>query len=148
MTMRSMLVFLGLFTVSGCSPDARSCTDVGCEDGVVVVMSSGEDAGSGPLPDGTYLVAVTADGARSTATCTVNVGKPDCVGAAGPLLFFSSGSDIEVHVGTRSKAVGIDVTRNGVALMSQTVAPAYHDVSPNGAGCSPTCAEATVHVGL
>ena len=104
-----------LSTLSGCI----GCTDVGCDDGLIVRFSS-------PIPPGSTVTATSPfDGERSIE-CT---GTTSCEG-----VFFERFTPTQVSI----------VAELPEGSETLNVSPTYRDFQPNGEDCEPTCRIAEV----
>lgn len=113
------------FSLAACArqaPPVRACTQIGCDDGLAVVV------GGVPPDAGAYRVEVRAAGETRVQECAT----PQECGR----IFFPSLLPDEVTV---------DVIA-GTARSSRTVRPEPRTVQPNGPGCPPTCRQAEVTV--
>ncbi|CAN5587017.1 hypothetical protein BH23BAC4_BH23BAC4_03950 [soil metagenome] len=120
----SVLLILAL-AVGGCNMlgGPTFCTQIGCDDGVNVVLSG---ATTGP-----FQVSVEVDGEIA--------GVVDCPpGATCSSLFVP---------GIRAEHVTVIVTR-GEDVRRFDVSPTYVTVQPNGPNCEPICRQGQLHIQL
>lgn len=146
-----LLMCVGVAWTVGCgankSPWSKSCTELGCKQGISVDFSFKER--------GAYTFEVDVDGV--TSTCRANIplsagissacDRPDVqLGLIGAELSVDQQSigGLELFT-TTAKTVTIHGTRDGVLLGNKTMAVAYVvQPGPNGPECEPKeCRQAT-----
>ncbi len=160
-----------------CSCDAlepESCTLIGCSDG----LSLRAKTASGGLTDGTYSIALRLDGTaiqctldasdlstRSaqtylTAECddrtsSVTLSAPtECTEhrseeAVGQSCQPIAGKwQLDIGVQGIPASVQLEIARDGVTVLEQTLAPTYLDTRPNGPKCEPLCRQASEELTL
>lgn len=135
---KTLTVAFLMVYASGCG-----CTEVGCNDGMVIDLKKGNDA----WEPGKYLFALDEDGKKSNCTVELPFTKaPNCT--AGIQLFTraetadASSTDPELHqVLTFSVAthVTLTISRDGVEIAKGDYTPTYKEDAPNGETCGPVC---------
>lgn len=137
-----MASILSAFATNGCQ---HSCTEVGCESGVTVVLTKLAQIHASKLP--IALHACLDDGscvdATVTASACTSVGMADCTVAADGSLEISiymkaepaSGDGHTVHVTLEDNA--------GTAFFDATQPVSMKSFEPNGPDCEPTCYQGT-----
>ena len=119
--MNRILVLVGLLALcaapSGCgSTGPRACTEIGCSDGLTVVLEGASAA--------SFTVTATAEGRSEMRECE----------STGCVLFFQDFTPAEVTITYAS----------GDREVVETFSPEYRTSRPNGEGCPPECLQATV----
>jgi hypothetical protein len=125
---------------SSSSGGGRACTEIACQNGVLVDFSYTQQ--------GAYVVEVTIDGAKTTCRATLPLPRqpPQACDREGVQLTLSgSALPASQHsiggltlFSTSASSVTIRATRDGNVLGEKTFAPAYTtSPGPNGPGCDP-----------
>ncbi len=136
------------------APAGRACTQIGCQDGLVVRVLPAE-----AWPPGQYQFDIGQDGAR--VACTGTLPLPPCGGQAmvcdarEPLIV-ESGCALEpaahafgaVIFSTTPAEVAVVVTHDGKRVGAGHWRPVYQTSQPNGPGCEPVCTNAVVELEL
>lgn len=134
-----------LLTSFGTQSCVKSCSEIGCLDGVLLELSS-----ETPLQPGEYTIELVADG--ESTQC--NVVPWSCTGplTVTPLSFpeESPGSpaSTEFELAGTPRTLTIEVRYAGNVVASETIEPSYEVHRPNGEGCPPECRAAFVEVKL
>ena len=146
--------------LSGCFLVPHGCTDIGWFEGLTITMIGPSRR---PLLDGSYHIAVVADGVPVTLDLVVAGPRTSCVAGcavskpngAGRLVELSliSGGGIEVSLayggGGGPAVVAIRVSYEGDDVASTTLTPRYRTDELNGPGCgTATQAEAELTLAL
>jgi hypothetical protein len=136
----------------GCNDDA--CTEIGCNDGLSVLI---RPAAERFLP-GHYEVSVAVAGEARRSCYFVISNDPDicaldhCVEVEDCNAMYSVGypvpERVEISYPVIEAPVDLQVKRDGAVLVQMAVEPAYHEMRPNGPGCPPTCHRASVELHL
>lgn len=117
-----------------------------CRDGAEIVLRAPSRAGFVP---GTYQLVVTGEGTRLRVVCRVDeqVGSSTCSADPAPATasMMRKDTEIAVVVPGSSKALDLDVSRNGTPIAQTSVHPVY-ETKPDGHGG--TCTTAFVALGL
>lgn len=135
-------------------PPGRACTQIGCQDGLVVQVRPAE-----AWPHGEYRFDIEHDGAR--VVCTGTLPLPPCelralrCDAPQPSIV-ESGCALEpaahafgdVVFSTTPSTVAVVVRHDGKLVGSGRWSPVYQQSQPNGPGCEPVCTNATVELTL
>lgn len=138
----------------GPAPIERACTEIGCQDGLLIRVLS-----AAAWPHGQYRFDIEQDGAR--VVCTGTLPLPSCGVQAmvcdgpGPVIT-ESGCALEpaahafgdVTFTTTPAEVAIVVTHDGKPVDAGRWHPAYQTIQPNGPGCEPICTNAMVELVL
>lgn len=140
-----------LLSIAGPGCVEKSCTEIGCVNGVTLDLTP-----AGGWKPGTYRFEIDIDGAVTTCegslplapctsgpqvTCTpggnrVRITESGCALPAGQHQFS------QIHLSDESaKSVAVKVSRNGTELVQKTFAPKYLTSQPNGPGCPGICTE-------
>jgi hypothetical protein len=144
----------GSFGAGEVPPPGPACTQIGCQDGLVVQVRPAE-----AWPHGEYRYDIEHDGAR--VVCTGTLPLPPCArramrcDAAQPTIV-ESGCALEptahafgdMMFSTTPAEVAAVVRHDGKTVGSARWRPVYHRSQPNGPGCEPVCTNATVEVTL
>lgn len=120
--MRLRAFSIALVALTGCSDLPVTCTDVGCDDGLAVVVRDN--------PPGPWELDAAGSVTRSFS-CPA--------GSACPFAFFP---------GFPSGTVTVTVRANGRSQVFPNLTPTPRVLRPNGAGCSPECQQPYVTVSL
>lgn len=162
-----LLLLATTLALSGCAPGSdgssdgiatapagRACTQIGCQDGLVIRVLPAE-----AWPHGEYRFDIEQDGAR--VVCTGTLPLPSCdrralaCDAAEPVIT-ESGCALEpaahafgdVMFATTPAEVAVVVTRDGKQVGAGRWRPVYQTIQPNGPGCEPICTNAAVELVL
>jgi hypothetical protein len=121
--------------------EQRGCTEIGCENGVNIDFVF-RDRGS-------YVIAVTVDGKKTTCRATLPLPKDFFEACDGSEVFLGlvgsqlpadqqSIDGLKLPAATNAASITIEATRDGISLGQKTFKPAY-DVrpGPNGPDCEP-----------
>ncbi len=143
-------------TCGGSGFGGQSCTEIGCSDGLTVVVPSDAE-----WPAGDYRFVVDVEG--TTTTCSGSLPLPPCETRAitcdreGVVQITESGCALsaeqhafgELHFlqGTPS-SVRVEIYHQDRAVAQQSFTPTYQTVQPNGPGCGPICEQASVELPL
>lgn len=159
-------------SVAGCEVFTHSCTEVGCSDGVMLEVRTGQ----GGLADGSYVFDLEAGAQNHTCSFVV----PDDLPERGSLQQIECTPRLDVFLGPasvcteqrRGDAVSescmlvpgqfvlqanvqgtppeleLRLSRDGTLLAEQTLTAVYETTRPNGPDCEPECRIATVEVTL
>jgi len=135
-------------------PTGRACTQIGCQDGLVLRVLP-----AAAWPHGQYRFDIEHDGA--TVVCTGALPLPPCdrravICDAPEPTIVESGCALEpaaqafgdVVFSTRPADVAVVVSRDGMIIGSGRWSPVYRTHQPNGPGCEPVCTSATVDLVL
>lgn len=128
-------------------PDGGSCTEAGCVD----ALSLSIEADSGLFTAGSYEVALDGE-----TICTFRVSDDleecasgHCVAEESCNALYLVGyqddgmSDlVSIMLETMQGPIAVEVRLEGGVLLSETVAPTYQTVQPNGPDCGPVCQQA------
>jgi hypothetical protein len=137
-----------LASAAACSAvtDRRSCTALGCQDGLQI------DFQASTWPQGAYRFDVDADGRSTVCACALplspsgpNGGCNDAgvlLGQSGSMLPAAQQSLTGLIFHSHPKKVRIVASRDGVSLADRTFDPQYQKLQPNGPECEPTCSSA------
>lgn len=134
------------------SPGPVGCTEIGCQDGLLVQVTP-----SSGWPAGQYTYAIELD--DQTITCTGTLPLPAC-GSPGMtcdaegVQITESGCALppeeqafgDVNVPTQPTAVSITIQHDGTEVASGSWTPEYETLQPNGPECEPTCSFASVEL--
>lgn len=119
----------------------KGCTEIGCENGVNVDFVFRDH--------GSYVLAVTVDGTKTTCRATLPLPKEQfeaCdrsevfIGLVGSQLPPEQQSieGLKLPAATNASTISIEATRDGVSIGKKTFTPAYDvKVGPNGPDCEP-----------
>ncbi|MFZ5481629.1 MAG: hypothetical protein ACOZNI_33005 [Myxococcota bacterium] len=120
----------------GCpEPDAKACTEIGCDDLVSVAVL---DDGGSPVT-AFHGTAILPDGAEIAFAC-----NPSASGGDG----FDCYENV-VHLHTVAETIDLYVLGDASAAeFAGVVTPEYEEVQPNGPDCPPVCEQAEVEVEL
>jgi hypothetical protein len=135
-------------------PPGPACTEIGCQDGLVVQVRPAE-----AWPHGAYRFDIEHDGAR--VVCTGTLPLPPCerralrCDAPQPSIV-ESGCALEpaahafgdVVFATTPATVAVVVRHDDQVVGSGRWNPVYQQSQPNGPGCEPVCTNATVGLTL
>jgi hypothetical protein len=126
--------------------ESRACTGIGCQTGLAVQFSR-------PLREaGSYTVSLELDGELTSCESALPFascgGGPAC--ASPKVLLEQSGCALPPNaheiIGLRvmsvTRAVRIQIQRDGTEIASQDFTPSYVRSQPNGEGCEPICEQA------
>jgi hypothetical protein len=164
--MVSLLSVVAAALFCGGGTGCRACTEVGCFDNFGASVQNAE----GTLPAGTHRIEVLADGATLTCSFTFPSAMPSITSFAncttgltasfGPEYTCTDtttqggvsrhcdpipGRFIEqINIDGAPGQVHVWQYVDDVAILDAAVAPTYHDFSPNGPECGPTCRGAAV----
>jgi hypothetical protein len=146
-----------------------ACTDVGCSDGVhVVVRPAGEGWRAGD-----YTVRITAGKDSSTCTATLPNASEweletttfECEDAPGRLVYLHAtgcdgdgdrdgdgdgGTDgvscgsLQLQIPGTPSSVRVRIDRSGESLLDESWRPKYREFQPNGPGCEPICKQSSL----
>jgi hypothetical protein len=137
---------------TGPTDPPRACTLIGCQDGLDVDLTPGNN-----WPAGAYVFTIDADAAR--VTCRGSLPLPACsAGSAitcdpsGVVSIVESGCalpasahgfpQIRFDAKARPRKVVVTVTRNDGVIGRAELSPEFQRVEPNGPGCGPICNQA------
>jgi hypothetical protein len=135
-------------------PTQAGCTEIGCQDGLLVRVTP-----TSAWPSGEYTFTIEAD--SGTTVCTGSLPLPACETRA----ISCDGNDVQVTESgcalepsqhafgdlmftSAPASLTVTVTRDGQQVGSRSWTPEYQTVQPNGPGCEPTCTNATVELAL
>jgi len=134
------------------SPEPMACTEIGCQDGLLVQVSP-----SASWPAGEYAYAIEID--DQTITCTGTIPLPDCdsqgitcdaegviVTVSGCALPPEEHAFGDVMIPEPATSVSVTITKDGTEVANGSWTPEYQTSQPNGPGCEPTCTSATVEL--
>lgn len=136
----------GAVLVLGCeTTETKACTLIGCESGFRVDLQTSTWAA------GTWKVEAKVGGDIRTCSVTLPLpanGQATCtgkltLGTSGSALAPAQQSLTSVHLSDTPTAVTLTVFRDATSQVSKDFAPAYTTSQPNGAGCEPTCTQAS-----
>lgn len=137
--MRTALGTLLLFGLVGCE-GARECTLLGCSDGFFLTVTPE----GGAFAAGEYTFALTLDGATRTVSCSLNGAHSQCAGSEITAIERPSGVVFELALpGAKQIEVTITTPCSSTPLATGSFTPTYVATQPNGAGCEPTCRQAS-----
>lgn len=128
---------LGIFAgFVGCS---SKCTEAGCSDETVIVVSLRAAA---PLPSGNYVFEIVTDKESLTVTCdwTAHACTEDSQTIQGPGGF----SDAKFMFMGEPTTITIRATRDGNPIGSATFTAQYSTFTVNGPDCPPICRQVSV----
>lgn len=148
-------VMVAMAALFGCDgPSSRSCTEIGCQDGLLVSVAPAE-----AWPHGSYRFVVVHDG--TTTICTGALPLPACetralscdgegveIVESGCALEASQHAFGDIRLSSTPASITVTVERDGQPIASQSWTPEYKTLQPNGPGCEPTCTSATVELQL
>jgi hypothetical protein len=132
-----------MLLASGCNGFGLACTQIGCDDGVSVLIRGLE------LNQSYEVDVATAD---AIIKCTIDTDdaatqqmRMQCDQS---LFYFSQMDDAHIEVANTPERVEITVRQNGTMILQDEVTPDYDEVAPNGEACGPICLHAEVPVQL
>lgn len=127
---------------------ASECTEAGCDSGVELSLVA---AGAG-FAAGAYQLDLVRDGEASTCTFVIS----DDEGCALPPCVTDTTCNAYYDLGGRpprismvlplSNQLAVTLARDGMSLLEAEPALSYVLSSPNGAGCTPVCANAAAQL--
>ena len=121
--MRLPVLSFALLALAGCSDLPVSCTNVGCDDGLAVVVRNN--------PPGPWELDAAIGSVTRSFSCPA--------GSACSSAFFP---------GFPSGTVTVTVRANGRSQVFPNLTPTPRVLRPNGAGCLPECQQPYVTVSL
>lgn len=133
-----------LCSLAGCETSTRSCSMIGCADGLTVEFQTAS------WPQGAWQVDVKTPTETRTCTATLPLPPSGASTCSDKLMLMTSGSALAV---TEHKLIGVQlpdapsevtvtVTRNGTKVAEKTLKPTYKKSQPNGSACEPICTQA------
>lgn len=160
-----------LSVLAGCDELGHGCTEIGCMDQVALTLRPSD----GPWADGRYALTLALDdGSPETCAFELPADLPElgsvreirCSGAA---TFFlqqeatctETSSDgarhqtctpvqgrytLQSSVPGTPRTVSVELTRDGAALIEESLEPSYRAERPNGPDCEPTCRQASLEL--
>lgn len=142
------------FLVIGCSSPGHACTEIGCEDGLMVSLTPNSS-----WPHGEYRFTLEVDDITSTCVGTLPLAGCDaaaiaCEGPAIPIGGSGCALPPAEHAFAGFTLTGaparmsIEVQLDGQTLASKSWTPTYKTVQPNGSNCEPTCRNASVELAI
>jgi len=128
---------------------AQQCSEIGCSSGVTVVLV----AQSGTFAAGAYELSALVDDRPEDCTFTIAddpgaCAIPPCVTDSTCNAIYLLGEDpmrIELAYGVVA-LLDVTLTRDATELAHDSFTPAYDVFAPNGPGCGPACAQASVEL--
>lgn len=154
-------ILLVTILLMGCSDDATDpsapvlrCTEIGCSDGLTVVVRSTTDRF---LP-GHYDVSVAPMGAPARS-CQFVISNDLGRCASGHcvleencnaiyLVGYNDPDRVSITYPVIEAPFDLQVQRDGTLLVQVNVEPVYDAIQPNGSGCPPICHAASVGVSV
>jgi hypothetical protein len=170
--MRHLIALIaGALLASGCDSLTKSCTLIGCNDGMQLTLRTADDRWA----DGAYTLDVTIDGEAHACAFSVPEDIPE---QEGRIVDLACDSDLTIQLVpktectemTRGDAVSqscewiedawllqggvqgmvenlsVRVRRDDATLLDRTLEPEYVESRPNGPDCEPLCRQATVEL--
>jgi len=128
---------------------ADGCTEIGCTSGLTLSLVADTFA------PGVYGIALAANPDPDDCTLTISddpmdCAIPPCVSESTCNALYLLGETpmrIELALGILAQ-LDVTVTRDDLEIASETFAPAYEVVAPNGPGCGPACAVALAELAI
>jgi hypothetical protein len=172
MRARTASIALGLL-VAGCDLATRSCTEIGCSDGVSLEL---RPAMQGVVESGRYTLELATGDAQHRCTFTVpddlpvqaSLAEVDCppqlqVSLVSATLCTEQRHDdavsqscvpvpdqfsLHAQLQATPRSLALQLSRDGAPLIDETLVPSYELSQPNGPDCGPTCRNANLAVEL
>lgn len=164
---------LGSCQVLGLLP--HGCTEMGCQDGVELTLRTADGTWPPGAYALTLVVEGTSqscalmlpgdlptNGGSTQLACTPNQGSQGAALNSEVTCVEQRSADsvsqsctpvpghftLSAHVAGAPPALDVILTRDGVQLLAQSLAPTYVRTTPNGEDCDPVCQQASVELGL
>lgn len=147
-------------TLPACNSDGGSfggtgCTDIGCQDGFILMLSP-----SDRWPAGAYEFVLETEAGKTT--CTGSIPLPPCgqsglscvttpdrgdknprIAISGCALDGASQSFPQIDFPDGPAQVNVRISKDGTTLVNQAFTPQYTTSSPNGPQCGPVCRQSS-----
>jgi hypothetical protein len=172
-TLLPAVLFTVAWAVSSRGCVSRSCTDMGCGNGLGATLRTVD----GSWPDGTYELSIRADGVETACSFRLPERLPSPPGAltdidCGPGVRFEIRPETQCESGCDGNAcwqrctpiegkfvqqlsidgtpsrLDVSLARDGQELVVRHVEPMYRDVFPNGPECGPGCRQASLELAV
>jgi hypothetical protein len=134
--------------------DGQACTEIGCEDGLLIRVTPTEG-----WPHGSYRFAIAHDGI--TTNCEGTLPLPACetramtcdrdeptIVESGCALDPAAHAFGDIMFSSTPALIGVEVYLDARSVGSGRFTPEYQTTQPNGSECEPVCTNASVELPL
>lgn len=152
-------------TLPACNTDSGSfggiaCTEIGCQDGFILMLSPSDG-----WPQGAYEFALETEAGKTT--CKGSIPLPPCgqsgltcattpdrgeknprVAISGCALDGASQSFPQIDFPDGPAQVNVRIAKDGTTLVNQVFTPQYTTSSPNGPQCGPVCRQSSASMNV